>query len=96
MAELIQGYLDGVPVDELAIRFNVNPSTVQKHVRGHGLPRRSPRLGPTRIEESIQLYLAGDSLATLGKRYGIGKDAVARALRKAGIELRPRNGWASP
>jgi hypothetical protein len=92
MAQLIQGYRDGVPVDELAIKFQVNPSTVQKHVRGHGLPRRSPRLGPTHIEEAIQLYMAGDSLVTLGKRYGIGKDAVARSLRKAGTRLRPRPG----
>ena len=96
MAELVQGYLDGVPVDELAVRFNVNPSTVQKHVRSQGLPRRSPRLGPTHIEDAAQLYLGGESLLTLGKRYGIGKDAVARSLRKAGVKLRRRNGWRSP
>ena len=29
--ELIQGYSDGVPVDEMAGRFLVDQSTVQKH-----------------------------------------------------------------
>jgi hypothetical protein len=31
--ELIHGYVDGVPVDELAARFQVDQSTVQKHTR---------------------------------------------------------------
>jgi len=72
-AELVQGYLDGVPVDELADRFQVNPSTVQKHVRQKGLPRRSPRLGQAHIEEATQLYIADGSLANLGKHFGIGE-----------------------
>jgi hypothetical protein len=42
--ELIHGYVVRVPVDELAARFQVDQSTVQKHARRHGLPRRSPRL----------------------------------------------------
>ncbi len=91
-AELVQGYLDGVPVDELAERFQVNPSTVQKHVRQKGLPRRSPRLGQAHIEKAIQLYIAGGSLANLGKHFGIGEDTVAPALRRAGLALRPRAG----
>ena len=94
MAELLQGYLDGVPVHELAVRFNVNPSTVQKHVRGNGLPPRFPRLGPSDIEEASELYVSGSSLATLGNHSGVGKDVVARALRKAGVALRPRPGWS--
>src|ERR1039458_10331024 len=57
--ELIQGYFDGVPVDELAGRLQVDQSTVQKHARRHGLPRRSPRLGPNQPEEAITLYTEG-------------------------------------
>lgn len=93
VAQLAQGYLDGLPVDDLAVQFNVDPATVQKHVRKLDLPRRSPRLGPAHLDEAAELYRSGQSLVTLGKRYGVGKDAVARALRKAGVELRKRNGW---
>jgi transposase-like protein len=91
--ELIQGYSDGAPVDELAGRFQVDQSTVQKHARRHGLPRRSPRLGPNQTEEAITLYTEGQSLLKLANHFGVASDTVARALRRAGITLRPRRGW---
>jgi hypothetical protein len=94
VTELIQGYIDGQPVDELASRFQVNQSTVQKHARRHGLPRRSPRLGPRQSEEAARLYLAGQSLAKLSEHFGVATDTVALALRKSGITLRPRRGWS--
>jgi len=92
--ELIQGYSDGVPVDELAGRFQVDQSTVQKHARRHGLRRRSPRLGPNQTAEAVRLYLAGQSLAKLSKHFGVATDTVALALRRAGVTLRPRRGWS--
>jgi DNA-directed RNA polymerase specialized sigma24 family protein len=94
MAELVQGYADGLPIDELVTRFQVDQSTVQKHVREHGLPRRSPRLGPKQVEEAAQLYQAGQSLAKLSTHFGVATDTVALALRRAGLTLRPRKGWA--
>jgi len=90
--ELIHGYVDGVPVDELAARFQVDQSTVQKHAGRHGLPRRSPRLGPRQSEEAARLYLAGHSLAKLASTFGVATDTVACALRRAGVALRPRRG----
>jgi DNA-directed RNA polymerase specialized sigma24 family protein len=87
--ELIQGYSDGIPVDELAGRFQVDQSTV------HGLPRRAPRLGPNQTEEAARLYLAGQSLAKLGNHFGVATDTVALALRRAGVTLRPRRGWVA-
>jgi DNA-directed RNA polymerase specialized sigma24 family protein len=91
--ELIQGFVDGVPVDELAARFQVDQSTVQKHARRHGLPRRSSRLGADPSEEAARLYLAGQSFAKLAKHFGVATDTVALALRRAGVALRPRRGW---
>jgi DNA-directed RNA polymerase specialized sigma24 family protein len=91
--ELVQGYADGVPVDALAERFNVDQSTVQKHARRHGLSRRSPRLGPNQTEEAIRLYLSGQSLAKLSQYFGVATDTVALALRRSGVTLRPRRGW---
>jgi DNA-directed RNA polymerase specialized sigma24 family protein len=91
--ELITSYSERMPVDELAIRFGVDQSTVQKHARRKGLPRRSPRLGPNQTEEAVRLYLAGQSLAKLAKHFGVATDTVALALRRAGVTLRPRPGW---
>ena len=91
--ELIQGYIDGVRVDELASRFQVDQSIIQKHARRQGLPRRSPRLGPRQSEEAARLYLAGQSLAKLAKHFGVATDTVSLALRRAEVTLRPRRGW---
>jgi hypothetical protein len=93
LEELIQGYVDGVLIDELAARFHVDQSTVQKHARRHGLPRRSPRLGSQQSEEAARLYLAGQSLTRLSKHFGVATDTVALALRRAGVTLWPRRGW---
>jgi DNA-directed RNA polymerase specialized sigma24 family protein len=91
--ELIQGYLEGVPIDVLAERFSVDQSTVQKHARRHDLPRRSPRLGPNQIKEAITLYTEGQSLLKLADQFGVASETVALALRRAGDMLRPRRGW---
>jgi DNA-directed RNA polymerase specialized sigma24 family protein len=91
--ELIQGYVEGVPADELAAKFDVDQSTVQKHARRHGVPHRSTRLGPVQTEEAARLYLAGQSLAKLSDHFGVATDTVALALRRAGVALRPRRGW---
>jgi hypothetical protein len=45
-----------VAVDDLAAQFGVDQSTVHKHARQHGLPRRSPRLGPNQTDEAVRLY----------------------------------------
>jgi len=92
--ELTQGYVEGLPVDVLAQKFSVDQSTVQKHARRHGLPRRAPRLGPNQTEEAARLYLAGQSLAKLSDHFGVATDTVALALHRAGITLRPRRGWS--
>ena len=91
--ELIQGYVGGVLVADLADQFCVDQSTVHKHARRHGLPRRSPRLGPGQIEAAARLYVAGQSLAKLSGHFGVAADAVTLALRRAGVTLRPRRGW---
>lgn len=92
--DLIRGYIEGVPVDDLATQFGVDQSTVQKHARRHDLPRRSPRLGPNQTEEAVRLYLAGQSLAKLSDHFGVATDTVALALRRTGVTLRPRRGWS--
>ena len=89
----MRAYADGVAVKDLAAKFQINPSTVQKHIRHHGSPRPFPRLGPDQIEEVVRLFLDGRSPAQLGKQLGVGKDSVARALHTGGVTLRPRPGW---
>jgi transcriptional regulator of aromatic amino acid metabolism len=40
------------------------------------------------------LYSDGKSLAWLGARYDVSHTTVAAALRRQGMQLRPRPGWS--
>ena len=93
VAQIIEGYERGVAVAQLAAGLQINQWTVGRYARLHRLPRRSPRLGPRQIEEAVSLYNEGNSLATLVKRCGVATDTVGKALRGAGVSLRPRRGW---
>jgi DNA-directed RNA polymerase specialized sigma24 family protein len=90
---VVTGYAQGVPVEDLAAAFGVDQCTIQRCARRHDLPRRSPRLGPKQIEEASLLYAEGQSLAKLSTHLGVATDTVANALRRAGVNLRPRRGW---
>ncbi len=56
MEELIQGYSDGIPVDELAGRFQLDQGTVQSTLGGTAYPDGPLGLGhirPKRLPGSI-------------------------------------------
>ncbi|MGH7866365.1 MAG: hypothetical protein ACREP9_01765 [Candidatus Dormibacteraceae bacterium] len=91
--EVIAGYAEGLPIVELAARSGIHPWTVHKYVRLSKVRRRSLRLGPKETVEAAELYAKGQSLATVGKHFGVGGDAVARAFARAGVTVRPRQGW---
>lgn len=93
IASLVQGYAEGIKVEDLANAFGIDQWTVQKHARLAGLDRRRPRLGPRQTEEAIRLYSQGSSLMVIGKQFGVSPETVRSALTRAGVELRPRRGW---
>ena len=90
IADLVACYAGGLPIDRLVERFQVNQSTVQKHVRQHELPRRSERLGSRHQEEAIRLYETGRSTESIARELDRGATSVRRALARAGVTLRPR------
>jgi transposase-like protein len=51
-----------------------------------------PKLTPTDIERAVSHYQAGDSLATVGKTLNVDASTVQRALKRAGVAIRPRPG----
>jgi DNA-directed RNA polymerase specialized sigma24 family protein len=93
IASLVQGYAEGIKVEDLANAFGIDQWTVQKYARLAGLDRRSPRLGSRQTEEAIRLYSQGSPLKVIGKTFGVSPETVRSALMRAGIALRPRRGW---
>jgi transposase-like protein len=90
VAELVAGYTDGIPIAQLTKRFNIDQTTLQKHVRRHGLSRRSERVAPSRLAEAVDLYRSGRSVDAIARTLDVGSTTVRRALGRAGEPLRPR------
>jgi len=91
-AELVQGYVGGLRVDELASKFQINRSTVISHLDRAGVPRRWRKLQPADVQEAGRLYASGLSLANVASRFGVHASTVHSALRKAGVGMRDTQG----
>ena len=90
VADLVAGYCRGVPVEELAASFRVNRTTVLGHVRRHGVPKRDRRaLQGGDVERAAELYAGGQSAEWVAAQLGVAASTVRRALKDAGVVLRP-------
>ena len=90
VAELVAAYLMGIPVEGLAVSFRINRTTVLGHVRRHGIPKRDRRaLQGDDIERAAQLYAEGRSTEWVAEELQVAASTVRRALKDAGIVLRP-------
>lgn len=85
-------YLTGVKITDLASRFGIGRQTVLEHVRRSGLPRRHSRLTPEETALAIELYLAGNSLATVGGALAVDPGTVRRALIRSRVSIRDPQG----
>lgn len=87
---MVAAYRRGVPVEELAASFGVNRTTVLRHVRRHGVPKRDRRtLRGADLDRAIGLYGAGRSADWIAAELEVAASTVRRALKDAGVSLRP-------
>jgi hypothetical protein len=97
IARLIAAYAEGNSVLQLAVRFKVHRTTVLAHLERNGVPRRrmGPKLSDEDAYEAAVLYRDGLSLEVIGRRFLVAPDTIGKALRRVGVQIRPRRGWAS-
>src|SRR5699024_9726443 len=88
--ELLVGYAEGVPVQELARRFNVHRATVREIARRAGHPSRAPEHSPQLRNEAARLYAEGFTLSQVAAQLGIGDEAVRSAVIANGGTIRPK------
>ncbi|HLN06806.1 MAG TPA: hypothetical protein VK217_11045 [Acidimicrobiales bacterium] len=58
-----------------------------------GAPRRQSGVPPERVQDAIEAYVGGASLATIGAELSVHPTTVARTLRANGVQIRPRPVW---
>lgn len=88
--ELLVGYAEGVPVQELATRFNVHRATVREIARRAGHPSRAPEHSQQLRSEAARLYAGGLTLSQVAAQLGIGDEAVRSAVVANGGTIRPK------
>lgn len=80
---LVDEYLDGVSVNELAERYGVHRATVSAHLTRRGVTRRQPGLGAEEAAEAVKLHLGGVSMRAIARIMGVDRKALRRALVEA-------------
>jgi DNA-directed RNA polymerase specialized sigma24 family protein len=89
-AELAEQYRIGTSALDLARRFKIHRQTVAAHLKREGVAvRRQLKMTPDLIDHAKQLYAEGQSLANVGKQLGVEASTVGKAIKRAGVQLRP-------
>ena len=92
------GRLGSVPA--VAKELGVAYETARQWLLGAGIELR-PKGRPSTRAEDLDIrqitarYKRGESIATLGKAFGVSPTTVRSRLLEAGVSLRPRPGWTS-
>ena len=88
VAELIDGYLAGAKIKDLAQRFGVHRTTVTCLLRRHNVQPRPVGLSPGQLNDTTRLYREGWSLAKLGDKFGVDDMTERRYLLLADVAIR--------
>jgi len=90
--DIVKKYDSGETTQQIGAHFGISKSRVATVLREQGNTIRRQGLTIEEESEAEMLYADGKSLAWLGARYNVSHTTVA-ALRRQGMQLRPRPGW---
>lgn len=93
VGELVTQYQAGAQIKELATHFDVNRDTVFSILNRRQVVRRQRGIPLECVAVVVEADETGSSLAFIGAKQSVDPGTVARTLRKAGVPLRPRQGW---
>jgi AraC-like DNA-binding protein len=91
IAQMVERYLDGSAIKDLAREFRVHRTTVTTVLRRQHVELRQAGLNEGRVDEARQLYRDGWSVARLGEKFGVDGKTVWRCLLLAGVVMRSPN-----
>lgn len=80
--QLVDDYLGGASVTDLAVRYEVHRATVSRHLTDNGVVRRSAGLHGWEAAEAVRLFRQGESLRGSSRSIGASRDSVRRTLER--------------
>ncbi|MFG6279579.1 helix-turn-helix domain-containing protein [Microbacterium sp. 5K110] len=87
----VEGYERGEPIADLATKLGVHRTTLDNLIKRLELTREDPDAVPPAVKDAIVAsYRAGETLATIGSRYGFSPNKVQRLLVAVGKPIRSR------
>ena len=89
VTELVNRYQTGESVQSLSRAYGIHRATVTLHLERRGVPRRGAarKLTDQDVQQAAKFYEAGDSLVTVGKRFGVDGATVWREFHGAGVVM---------
>lgn len=85
-------YRAGVAIKDIATTFGTHRKTVREIALAAGLAPHPRGLQPEDVGRAATLYRSGWSLARVGEDIGVNAGTVMNALKREGVEMRPRQG----
>lgn len=92
VARLVADYQAGTPTTQLTTKYALGKGTVLRLLRRHGVEIRNQPMNQDEIDQAIQLYQDGWSLARVGQHLGREHTVIRDVLVKAGIPRRDTHG----
>jgi len=85
-------YRAGVAIKEIATEFGIHRKTVREIAIAAGLDPHPCGLQSKDVERATRLYRSGWSLARVGAEFAVDASTIMSALKREGVEMRPRQG----
>ena len=88
--DMVTKYESGATVPDLVEQFGIHRTTVLGHLKRRSVETRVKCRAMTdeQVAQAVEHYQAGDSLATVGNRFGVVAETVRKELIKAGVNIR--------
>lgn len=86
--EMVLAYKSGQTVYEIAKVFKCHRTTVSGHMKARGVLMRIASMTEAKIDQAVELYGSGLSLAKVGKQLGFDAETIRQSLISRGIALR--------
>lgn len=82
---LMEDYLAGISVNQLAQQYGVHRATIARHLRRRNVAVRTKGLDEAEQADAVRLFRGGVSIRAISNRMGVGRKAIRTALVDAGL-----------
>jgi DNA-binding NarL/FixJ family response regulator len=86
-------YQTGTSANQLAIRYQLNRASVRRLIQRGGIPPNRRSLTEAEVEQAVELYATGLTVARVAAQLGRPPTTVHATLRQRGVQLRSRHDY---